>query len=265
MTTWYATSRDGLGWKSTTEVLRGTPGSWDARGTRVTAVSRRDPLTVLYDGRSSAAANWFETTGLARHEDGRLRTVGDGPVAVSPYADGALRYVTAVDLRRRPARFYFEAARADGAHDLRTSSADRTGGQPPATGPDPPAAGRDPAEAIARAANDPRPVVARQSAKSCPVTCSSGRCRPAAEQDRAALLGVELRPDLGLADVQSRDQRSATHVATPAGGRRRRRRRRPGSPGPVGAAGRPARTAGCCPAAWCSTVPRRCRGTGRPG
>jgi hypothetical protein len=136
MVTRYATSADGLCWTDRGEVLRGTPGSWDQRGARVTAVLDDDPLTVLYDGRDSAAAIWHETTGLARHVFSRgaeggpspldelgclLLPVGDAPVACSSESDGALRYVSAVPLPDGRTRFYFEAARADGAHDLLTS------------------------------------------------------------------------------------------------------------------------------------------------
>ena len=123
MVTRYATSPDGLSWTDHGEVLRGTPGGWDQRGARVTAVLDDDPLTVLYDGRDSAAANWHERTGLAQELGGILIAVGDGPVARSPKSDGALRYVSAVPLPDGRTRFYFEAARADGAHDLLTSLA----------------------------------------------------------------------------------------------------------------------------------------------
>lgn len=121
MTTAYATSTDGLDWDVRGEALAPTPGTWDARGTRVTAVLADDPLTVLYDGRATAAQNWHETTGLARDQGGRLAPVGDGPIARSPHSDGALRYVSLAPLPDGTARVYFEAARADGAHDLVTA------------------------------------------------------------------------------------------------------------------------------------------------
>jgi hypothetical protein len=123
MVTRRAVSRDGLNWTDRGEVLRGTPGSWDERGARVTAVLSLDPLTVLYDGRATAAANWHETTGLARAEGGILVGQGDAPIATSPDGDGALRYVSAVALPDGRTRFFFEAARPDGAHDLLTSVA----------------------------------------------------------------------------------------------------------------------------------------------
>ena len=123
MITRYATSADGLSWTDHGEVLRGTPGSWDQRGARITAVLDDDPLTVLYDGRDSAAANWHEKTGLARRLGDLLVPVGDQPVASSPESDGALRYVSAVRLPDGRTRYYFEAARPDGAHDLMTSIA----------------------------------------------------------------------------------------------------------------------------------------------
>jgi hypothetical protein len=121
MSTWYATSIDGIAWSMRGEVLRGRRGAWDARGTRVTAVIGTDPLTVLYDGRPTAEHNWFETTGIATEVDGVLVATGDSPVAMSPHSDHALRYVAAVPLPDGRVRFYFEAARPDGAHDLRTS------------------------------------------------------------------------------------------------------------------------------------------------
>jgi hypothetical protein len=76
--------------------------------------------TVLYDGRPDAESNWFETTGVATWDGERL--VPDarvGPIA-SPYGDGAFRDASAVHLPDGRVRYYVEAARDDGAHDLVT-------------------------------------------------------------------------------------------------------------------------------------------------
>jgi hypothetical protein len=119
MTTRRLTSTDGLEWTDRGEVLAGRPGEWDARGARVTTVIASDPLVVLYDGRADAASNWYETTGVARWNGTRL-VADDVPSVRSPYSDGAFRYAAAVPLPDGRTRFYVEAARPDGAHDLVT-------------------------------------------------------------------------------------------------------------------------------------------------
>jgi hypothetical protein len=121
MVTRHATSRDGLVWQDEGVALASRPGSWDARGARVTTILDLDPLTVLYDGRATAADNWHEVTGLAREEGGALRPIGLEPVAASPDGDRAFRYVSAVPLPDGGTRYYFEASRSDGSHDLMTS------------------------------------------------------------------------------------------------------------------------------------------------
>jgi hypothetical protein len=120
MTTRLLRSTDGLSWTDRGEVLAGRHGRWDARGARVTAVLRHDPLTVLYDGRPDAASNWHETTGVARWDGARLRAVDGASPISSPHGDGAFRYVSVAPLPDGRTRFYAEAARPDGAHDLVT-------------------------------------------------------------------------------------------------------------------------------------------------
>jgi hypothetical protein len=119
MTTRLLASDDGLAWVDQGEVLAGRPGRWDARGARVTAVVEDCPLTVLYDGRPDAGSNWYETTGVARWDGIRLVADDEDPIA-SPHGDGAWRYASAVRLPDGRTRFYVEAARPDGAHDLVT-------------------------------------------------------------------------------------------------------------------------------------------------
>ena len=123
MTTEYATSPDGVRWTWHGTALAGVPGTWDARGARITAVALDgDRSWALYDGRASAAENWEERTGLAcATGDGfRFRAEPGGPLLRSPYGSGGLRYADGVCLPDGTTRWYYEATRADGAHELRT-------------------------------------------------------------------------------------------------------------------------------------------------
>jgi len=122
MTTEYATSADGLAWTWHGTALSGTPGQWDSRGTRVTAVCfDRDTVRAYYDGRASAAENYEERTGVATGTDAAALTpVSSGPLASSPYHGGGLRYLDIVPLPGGRHRLYYEMTRPDGSHALLT-------------------------------------------------------------------------------------------------------------------------------------------------
>ncbi len=122
MTTEYATSGDGLQWVWRGTALRGTPGTWDARGVRFTAVlALADGYLALYDGRANAVENWEERTGAATAESlaGPWHPVA-GPVFSSPWGSAGLRYVTAVPDPAGGVRIYYESACVEGSHELRT-------------------------------------------------------------------------------------------------------------------------------------------------
>jgi hypothetical protein len=122
MTTEYATSDDGLDWAWQGTALAGRPGCWDARGARVTAVSCRDgEIAACYDGRASAAENFEERTGLATGTGpAGLAALGTTAPAGSPHAGHGLRYLDILPLDSGRHRLYYELARPDGAHELRT-------------------------------------------------------------------------------------------------------------------------------------------------
>ena len=113
MTTAYATSADGLAWTWHGTALAPRPGTWDARGARLTAVLRDG--RAAYDGRATKEENWFERTGLARltGERGRLEQVGVAPVA-------NVRYLDVLPLPGGGYRIWYEAPLPDESHELRT-------------------------------------------------------------------------------------------------------------------------------------------------
>jgi hypothetical protein len=113
MTAAYATSEDGLDWTWRDTALAGRPGTWDARGARVTTVLPDG--RAAYDGRATKEENFRERTGLARltGPDGRLVPEGDGPVA-------DVRYLDVLPLPGGGHRLWYEAPLRDGSHELRT-------------------------------------------------------------------------------------------------------------------------------------------------
>jgi hypothetical protein len=128
MTTRYATSADGLTWSWQGDALAPTAGTWDQRGTRLTAVVSGGGSVAdlaFYDGRAGADENWYERTGLARRGSGEAFTaVRAVEPSGSPYGRRTLRYVSVVELPDGGLRAYFEAAAEDGGNDLRTQLLD---------------------------------------------------------------------------------------------------------------------------------------------
>lgn len=111
MTSAYATSDDGLEWSWHGTVLEPRPGTWDARGARLTAVLPDG--RAAYDGRATKEENWFERTGLALRSGDRYAAVGDEPVANA-------RYLDVLPLPGGGYRIYYEAPLPDESHELRT-------------------------------------------------------------------------------------------------------------------------------------------------
>ena len=109
----YATSADGLVWDWHGTALSGRPGTWDARGARVTSVLPDG--RAAYDGRASAEENWFERTGLARLTDGTgTLEQADGDAVAD------VRYLDVLPLPGGGYRIYYEARMPDESHELRT-------------------------------------------------------------------------------------------------------------------------------------------------
>jgi hypothetical protein len=116
MSTWYSSSADGLAWSAPVLALAPRGDGWDARGTRLTSVIAGASWTAFYDGRASAAENWYERTAGATGTGPASFTPSTGPTPVGR----TLRYLSIATLTTGY-RVYWEASRADGANELRTT------------------------------------------------------------------------------------------------------------------------------------------------
>jgi hypothetical protein len=114
MTTAYATSGDGLTWDWHGTVLAPRPGSWDARGARLTTVLPDG--RAAYDGRATKEENWFERIGLARLTGGKAGELEQANDAAAFDA----RYLDVLPLPDGGSRIYYEARLPDESHELRT-------------------------------------------------------------------------------------------------------------------------------------------------
>jgi len=109
MNTAYATSADGWTWDWHGTVLEGVPGTWSARGARLTTILPDG--RAAYDARASEAENWFERTGVTQRRGDRFEASGE------PLAD--VRYLEVLPLEDGY-RIWYEARLPDESHELRT-------------------------------------------------------------------------------------------------------------------------------------------------
>ena len=117
-----AVSADGISYHWLGEVFPVGTG-WDGYQARLSGIVRwGDAFVGLYDGSASASEDTEERLGVAVSFDLRswLRVSTDEPWLVSPHATGSLRYADGVEVDGE-LWLYYEAARADGSHDLRLS------------------------------------------------------------------------------------------------------------------------------------------------
>lgn len=121
--TGLAVSRDGIHYDWLGLVLSPTPGAWDAYAARVSSLLvTPDGVLALYDGGASVDENYEEKSGLALVAgwDRLTKLSRGGPWWTTPHGSHSLRYVAAIRVDQRP-WLYYEAARPDGAHEIRLS------------------------------------------------------------------------------------------------------------------------------------------------
>jgi hypothetical protein len=135
--TGLAISRDLDNWEWQGVVFAPGATGWDQYCRRINSIvpissSRVDAsisapprFLAFYDGSASHLENYEEKCGLAISDDLRnWRTLSPGrPAFLSPHASSSLRYIDA-RFANGTWQLFYEFARADGAHDLRTITCD---------------------------------------------------------------------------------------------------------------------------------------------
>jgi hypothetical protein len=120
-TTGIAVSDDGLNWRYEGEILGPPSSGWDTYCTRLNSVVPvGDGFVGFYDGARDESENFEEHSGVCVSQDLRSwrRLTTDGPWVDWPHATRSMRYVNAI-LVGDELRYYYEAARPDGSHELR--------------------------------------------------------------------------------------------------------------------------------------------------
>lgn len=121
--TGLAVSGDGRNWEWQGDIFAPREQGWDRYCSRISSLVRVGQQWVaFYDGSANVSENYEEQCGLALSADLRtfMRLSVNGPVVQSRGGSRSVRYVDVVPVGD-DLYFYFECARADGAHDLRLS------------------------------------------------------------------------------------------------------------------------------------------------
>tara|TARA_B100001123_G_scaffold430924_1_gene551649 strand:- start:122 stop:1096 length:975 start_codon:yes stop_codon:yes gene_type:complete len=120
-----ATSEDLDNWDYQGVILKPEGDSaWDKYCRRINSVlPLNDKYYAFYDGSEGHHQNYEERTGLAVSTDLKNWEIltPDEPCISSPYATGSLRYIDA-QLHKDEIRFMYELTRANGSHEMRTTS-----------------------------------------------------------------------------------------------------------------------------------------------
>ncbi len=122
--TGLASSKDLDTWQYHGTVFQPGEGGWDCYCRRInSALPHNGRFYGFYDGSASHLENYEERCGLAVSDDLKSWTclTPDGPLVTSPFATGSLRYIDASATADGKVRIYYEFAKEDGSHNLRTA------------------------------------------------------------------------------------------------------------------------------------------------
>ncbi len=125
--TGLAISHDGVNFRWLGDVFAPTESGWDSYAARIGGVVYAPPVfTAFYDGSADVSENYEERTGIAISYNMRdfQRLTYDGPILVSPYGSGSLRYIDVVAFEDE-LFYYYEMVREDGSHELRLNRVKR--------------------------------------------------------------------------------------------------------------------------------------------